>query len=135
MHNTEHRPLVYICSPFAGDIQQNTENARIYCRFAIEHGAIPFAPHLLYPQFMDDDKPEERALALEMGLRMLDRCDELWVFGRKISAGMYLEITYAMRIGKPVRNLIIRTVIDRVIMSVAPPYWMPLPEPPKGGAT
>lgn len=102
MHNTEHRPLVYICSPFAGDIQQNTENARQYCRFAIEHGAIPFAPHLLYPQFMDDDKPEERALALDMGIRMLDLCDAVWVFGSTISAGMWKEIDYARKSWKTV---------------------------------
>jgi hypothetical protein len=44
------RPLVYICSPFAGDVASNTEAARQYCKFAVRQGAIPFAPHLLYPR-------------------------------------------------------------------------------------
>ena len=30
------RPIVYICSPYAGDIEANVENARSYCRFAAD---------------------------------------------------------------------------------------------------
>ena len=52
-----YRPLVYICSPFAGDTEKNTEKARRYSRFAVKNGAIPLAPHLLFPQFLDDTKP------------------------------------------------------------------------------
>lgn len=57
------RPLVYICSPFRGEVDRNIKKARKYCRFALDHNAIPMAPHLLYPQFMDDNNPEERYLA------------------------------------------------------------------------
>ena len=53
-YGTGYRPLVFICSPFAGDIKANTERTKNYCRFAVEQYAIPFAPHLLYPQFMED---------------------------------------------------------------------------------
>ena len=49
-----YRPLVYICSPYAGDVETNAENARKYSRFAVENMAIPFAPHLLMPQYMDE---------------------------------------------------------------------------------
>ena len=42
------RPIVYICSPYAGDIETNTAAARRYCRFAVEAGYIPIAPHLLF---------------------------------------------------------------------------------------
>lgn len=59
----EFRPLVYICSPYRGDTEKNTEKARKYSRFAVESKAIPMTPHLLYPQFMDDSNPEERYLA------------------------------------------------------------------------
>ena len=51
------RPIVYICSPFAGDIENNTAAARRYSRFAVEAGYIPIAPHLLFPQFLDDSNP------------------------------------------------------------------------------
>ena len=55
------RPLVYICSPFSGDTEYNSNQARKYSRFAYEQNTIPVTPHLLYPQFMDDENPKERA--------------------------------------------------------------------------
>ena len=93
----KYRPLVYICSPFSGKVKKNKRNARKYCRFALEQHTIPFAPHLLFPQFMDDSSPEERQLAMFMNMIMLGRCEELWVFGDKISAGMKQEIHKAER--------------------------------------
>ena len=34
------RPIVYICSPYAGDVEANVENARRYSRFAVDAGYI-----------------------------------------------------------------------------------------------
>ena len=99
-----YRPLVYICSPFAGDIASNTQKARRFCRFALEQGVIPIAPHLLFPQFMDEQAEGERALALRMGLVLLDRCKELWYFGTKISPGMRTEIRRALYRGMCIRH-------------------------------
>ncbi len=89
------RPIVYICSPFSGDVEANVASARRYCRFAVDSGYIPIAVHLLYPQFMDDDDPEERELALFFGTAVMSRCSEVWVFGDRISSGMASEITRA----------------------------------------
>lgn len=41
----KYRPMVYICSPFAGDVPRNIRNARRYSRFAVMKGNIPIAPH------------------------------------------------------------------------------------------
>ncbi|UUX34826.1 zinc ribbon domain-containing protein [Fundicoccus culcitae] len=57
------KPLVYICSPFSGDIENNNKRTRSFCRFALDKGNIPLAPHLLFPQFMDDSNEKERELA------------------------------------------------------------------------
>ncbi|MDE5754374.1 MAG: DUF4406 domain-containing protein [Oscillospiraceae bacterium] len=92
-----YRPLVYICSPFSGKVKKNKRKARRYCRFALEQHTIPFAPHLLFPQFMDDSSPEEHQLAMFMNMIMLGHCEELWVFGDRISAGMKQEIHKAER--------------------------------------
>ena len=54
--------------PLAGDMDNNMEKARRYCKFAVRSGAIPLAPHLLFPQFMDDTNPDERALAMFMNM-------------------------------------------------------------------
>lgn len=98
-----YRPLVYICSPFAGDEERNTEKARRYSRFAVRKACIPVAPHLLFPQFMDDSVPAERSIALFMGMVLLGKCDEIWVFGRTISAGMAAEIEKAEKKKIPIR--------------------------------
>lgn len=41
----------------------------------------------IFTQYLDDNKPEERKKGMQMGLDLLDHCDELWVFGNNISEG------------------------------------------------
>lgn len=88
----KYRPIVYVCSPYSGDVVGNTEKARKYCRYAVDQGAIPIAPHLLLPQFMKEET--ERELAMFMDIAILSKCKELWVFGSP-TAGMQSEIAYA----------------------------------------
>ncbi|MFA9381935.1 MAG: DUF4406 domain-containing protein [Acetanaerobacterium sp.] len=97
--------FVYICSPLRGDYEGNTEKAREYCRAATEMGVVPIAPHLLFPQFLDDTIPAERSQGLQMGLILLTRCDELWVCSTTISEGMQEEIKVAQCLQMPVRRL------------------------------
>lgn len=98
-----YRPLVYICSPFAGDEERNMEKARRYSRFAVRQACIPVAPHLLFPQFMDDSVPAERSISLFMGMVLLGKCEQVWVFGSTISVGMAAEIEKAEK-----KNMLIR---------------------------
>ena len=67
------RPIVYICSPYAGDVAANIEAARRYSRFAVETGYIPIAPHLLFPQFLNDADPAERELGLFFGNALMSK--------------------------------------------------------------
>ena len=85
---------VFICSPFAGDTVRNIIRAQGYCRKAVAEGHVPFAPHLYFPQFLEDENPEEREKGMAMGLSWLSHCDEMWVFGEP-SSGMQTEIAYA----------------------------------------
>jgi len=96
--------LVYICSPFAGDIERNVQFARAACLYAAEQGCAPVAVHLLYPQILDDNIPAQREIGIRMGLRVLASCDELWICGSRISHGMSCEIAKAERLGIPVRS-------------------------------
>ena len=95
----EHKylPMVYICSPYRRDIETNVMRARRYSHFAVTKDTIPITPHLLYPQFMNDDIPSERKLAMRFNYVLLGFCKELWVFGDKISAGMAYEIGIAKK--------------------------------------
>lgn len=89
------RPIVYICSPYSGDVETNVDAARQYSRFAVEQGYIPVAPHLLFPQFLNEESPKERQLGLFFGNALVSKCSEVWVFGDHISPGMEAEIRRA----------------------------------------
>ena len=54
------KEIVYVCSPLRGDTEKNIKNAKSYCRFTYEKGFIPYAPHLFFTQFMNDDDENER---------------------------------------------------------------------------
>lgn len=101
----EYSKLVYIASPYAGDVEANVAFAKAACRYAIEQGATPVAVHLLYPQLLDDSVPAEREMGLQMGLRVLEACDELWLCGERISQGMRAEFSTAKQMGIPVIRL------------------------------
>ena len=96
-------PVVYICSPYRGDVRTNVLNARTWSRFAVSRGCIPVAPHLLFTQFMDDGAEGERSIALFMGKALLTKCAEVWVFGSRITEGMMSEIVFARQKGKRIR--------------------------------
>ncbi|MBR3043171.1 MAG: DUF4406 domain-containing protein [Oscillospiraceae bacterium] len=91
------RPVVYICSPYSGDTEKNTANARRYSRFAVDRHYLPITPHIYFTQFMDDNIPEERETAIFMNWVLMSKCVELWVFGENISPGMKAEIERAKR--------------------------------------
>jgi len=95
---------VYICSPFAGDIETNVSNALRYCRFAVEQGKITIAPHCYFPRFMDDGNPSERELAISFAVQLLYECKALWIFGAKITEGMKREILAAKLSGVRIKQ-------------------------------
>lgn len=97
------RSKVYIVSRYAGDVENNIKKAVRYCRFAIDKRKMPIASHLLYPQIIDDNIPEEREIGTMYGLALLALCDEVWCFGKKLSPGMELEVKEAKRLKKPIK--------------------------------
>lgn len=97
------KPLVYICSPYSGEVEENIKKARSFCRFAFEQNCIPIAPHLLFPQFLDDDDPRERELAMFMDIVLMGKCSEVWVLNTRISSGMAREIQKAKKRRQKIR--------------------------------
>lgn len=100
----KERPKVYIVSRYAGDVETNVKNAIRYCRFAIKNEKMPIAAHLLYPQIVDDNDPDEREIGTMYGLALLALCDEVWCFGKEHSPGMEQELKEANRLNKPVKH-------------------------------
>lgn len=96
------RPLIYVCAPFNGDIEGNKKKAAEFAEFAYKNGCIPITPHLLFP-FMNDESPNERALALHMDIVLMGKCQEVWVLSERITSGMSAEIEKATRRRQTVR--------------------------------
>ncbi len=98
----KYRRKVYVASKYKGDVERNTKAAIGYSHLVIEKGYMPVVSHLMYPQILCDDDPEERRLGLSFGLALLRMCDEVWVFG-EVSEGMALEIKEARRLQKKIK--------------------------------
>lgn len=97
---------IFVCSALRGDIEINIQNAQKYCRWvANECGAVPIAPHLIFPQFLDDSNEKERQLGIEMGLDLLCGCSELWYFGEIVTQGMVTEINEALKMEIPIQHI------------------------------
>ena len=94
---------VFICSPYRGDVERNVKAARKHARMAAIIGYCPIAPHLLFPHFLNDRDPEERIMGITLGVEQMKMCDEVWVFGSRISNGMGFELEKAKELGIPVR--------------------------------
>ncbi len=97
--------LVYIASPYAGDVEGNVTFAKAACRYAAAQGCTPVAVHLMYPRFLDDRVPKEREAGLKMGRRVLAACEAIWLCGERMSAGMKAEEAEAQRLGIPIRKV------------------------------
>lgn len=74
--------LIYVASPYAArdgyTISENRLLAIKMCREVIRRGEIPVAPHLYFPQFLDDDDERDRLRGTSLALKALDVCDEFW---------------------------------------------------------
>ena len=91
---------VYLLSA-GGDVAGNLQRAKQYAKYALLCGTAPVVPHF-YALCLNDENPKEREIGLAAGLSLLWFCDELWVFGDRVSHGMEKEINFA-------KNLNIRT--------------------------
>ncbi len=99
---TKFKPLVYVCTPFSGDIKGNVDKALKFSEFIYKKGGIPLTPHLLFP-FLDDSKKEDRENAMFMDVVLLGKCNEVWVLGNKITEGMKQELNVSKRRRQKIR--------------------------------
>jgi dienelactone hydrolase len=76
--NPGSRPVIYVCHPWSGDPARHTASILEWCRWLTSQGRVPLAPQLLLPQYISEE--HQRELAMEHCLRLVDCCDELWVF-------------------------------------------------------
>lgn len=101
----QNAKIIFVCSKLRGNLERNRKIAEHLCRVVSLLGHIPIAPHVYFTRFLDDFDDEERLLGIESGVRLLEKCDEVWVFDFEgISDGMRMEIKCAKKLNKPVRS-------------------------------
>lgn len=133
--NKQKRRKIFICSPYRPigktkkerqeDLEWNLRLARYAADYVIQNGNIPYAPHLYFPQLLDDNDPEERRMGTLFGLIWLAGCDEVWVVGRIISDGMGREIGMAHELGIPVRHFLCgATREEQILEALFEDDWM-----------
>lgn len=97
---------VYVCSRLRSDEDHSLEFhqavAETMCRNILMNSngkKFPIAPHLYMPHFLDDDKPDEREMACDIGIELLKQCHEMKVVvvDGIISKGMLAEIYAAQQ--------------------------------------
>lgn len=105
-----HARKKYICSKYRAktdvELQLNIETAQNFCRIIHAEGNMPVAPHLYWPRFLDENKPEDREYGLMAAMEALKGCDDMLVIivqiGQEeewISQGMQAEIDAAAKMG------------------------------------
>lgn len=99
--------LIYVCSPYRGDVAYNTLVAQMIAREIALCGMVPVVPHLYLPQVLNDDDPGERDMGLEAGLELLRHCDEVWSLDgcNGITDGMAQELAEAQTQSIPIRKV------------------------------
>lgn len=119
----------YVCSPFSAETEKDKyfyiDLATVICRSLAKDGRMPIAPHLYFPNFLDDDNEEERAWGLTAGIALLDTCHEMTVIviDSYISEGMQQEIWHAIydleimphfiRLNRPEAESLIKTMLEK----------------------
>lgn len=94
--------LTIIESPYAGDVEANTDYARRCVRDSLSRGEAPIASHLLYtqPNILNDDITIERQWGIDAGLAWIKVADATVVYtDHGISSGMKYGIRAAEEAG------------------------------------
>jgi len=131
-----YRKRAYICSPCSDsskkEVYRNIRAARYYMHYAgKELHFTSRAPHAWLPVLLSDMIPSERALALRIGLNVLESNDFVFVCGNRITSGMRGEIEYAAKLGisiwvfhpdlyVDVRKIVTRMGADKKLVTYEP---------------
>lgn len=87
---------IFVASPFRWDEQRNRKYAVACMMDCLRRGESPFAPHLLYPIFLDDNHPEDRARGIQAGLDWMLKADIVaFYIDLGMSEGMREEMKFA----------------------------------------
>lgn len=85
---------------FTAQSAKNIDKRMLICRHAFDQCVVPINPFTVFGYFLDD--LVERDVVRNGNNNLMNRCDELWVYG-EISDGVLAEIQMFRKSGKPIR--------------------------------
>ena len=96
--------LLSLIHIFRGDVEKNIKFASQKAQEVFQAGDIPVCPHLMFPPIADPENPQQDQAAREMGLRLVESCQQVNVYGPVRTPGMQAEIHHAKELGIPVKE-------------------------------
>jgi hypothetical protein len=98
--------IIYIAHPIGGNIEVNMASVQAIVDqlFTSRPQIYPIAPYLYALRRLNDNKPDDRLRGTSINKLYFDRqfIDEVWLFGNRVSAGMWEEVQWARKLGIPV---------------------------------
>lgn len=110
----ENKKLIFISSPLAPygkyTMEDNIERTKKYTRELLLKHQNCIAPHLYYPNILNDFNFYERQLGLKFSLQLLELCQEMncYILNGYISKGMYKELELADKLDIKVNKIFIK---------------------------
>lgn len=92
---------VYICAPMVGDPEGCIAQAKACASYALKCGTAPVVPH--FYALCDREKPQETVE--KTGRSLLWFCDEMWIFGDRLTKAMKTDIHFCKNLNIPIRNV------------------------------
>ena len=95
---------IYMCSKIVGNELENKVRAAEYAKYiATKCGAIPIAPQIYFPAFLDEGDHVESEIMKDACKQLLRECNEFWYFGDGVTMSTVEAILAAREMNIPVR--------------------------------
>ena len=96
---------VIVESPYAGEVEKNVAYAKECCLDCVKRGEVPFASHLFFTQFLDDNNSDHRTIGVHMGYDFWEKAEEIVFYtDLGLSPGMERALAKAFMDGKPIKK-------------------------------
>ena len=98
-------PLLYLCIPYHGDLDQYYRETLRWYSMAEDEGFIPISPLFCIPQLVEKHAPGLQKISKALNYDLLRICKKAWLCGNIENEAMGSEVSQAIRLHIPVDHL------------------------------
>ena len=102
---------VFVSHPLSGNFEGNRARVNRICKRIAESGRLPISPLHLF-SFYDSEDDELREAIMQVCFRLIDICDEVWVYGivmvagaRRLMRGALVSVRYCPQSTRAVKAI------------------------------